>query len=526
MTSNLPTVGRPRLLILVVAYNAEKKITRVLERVPPQLADDYHVEVLVLDDSSRDQTFEASREVQRVGALPFCLHVLFNPVNQGYGGNQKIGYQFAIEKDFDFMTLLHGDGQYAPEYLPDLVRPLREGQAEAVFGSRMLERRAALRGGMPYYKFVGNRILSWLQNRMLGTSLSEFHSGYRVYSVAALKTVPFALNTNDFHFDTEIIIQLLVAGLRIREVPIPTYYGDEICHVNGLKYGRNVIKAVFLARCQRIGLFYDRRFDCAPALTDNAHYQLKVDYVSPHTVTLETVSAGSRVLDLGCAGGYVGAQLRQRNCCHVTGVDRSPLGKGVELDTFILHDLNQGLPSLACERYDYIVMLDVIEHLAAPEVFVDRLREALKLTSNTKLLVSTANIGFFVNRLMLLIGKFNYGKRGILDLTHCRLFTFQSFRRLFEQAGFRVLEARGIPGPFPLVLGNGRLSQAIVAINNWLIRLARGLFAYQIFFVVEPLPSLDYLLRQAEVQATFRIGAGAGGESSAAAAHNAVAMTK
>jgi hypothetical protein len=246
---------------------------------------------------------------------------------------------------------------------------------------------------------------------MLGTSLSEFHSGYRVYSVAALKTVPFALNTNDFHFDTEIIIQLLVAGLRIREVPIPTYYGDEICHVNGLKYGRNVIKAVFLARCQRIGLFYDRRFDCAPALTDNAHYQLKVDYVSSHTVTLETVSAGSRVLDLGCAGGYVGALLRQRNCCHVTGVDRSPLGKGVELDTFILHGLNQGLPSLACERYDYIVMLDVIEHLAAPEVFVDRLREALKLTSNTKLLVSTANIGFFVSRLMLLIGKFNWQAR-------------------------------------------------------------------------------------------------------------------
>jgi glycosyltransferase involved in cell wall biosynthesis len=497
-------VPRPRLLILIVAYNAEKSIASVLARVPPRLAEEYQVEVLVLDDSSQDRTFEASREVKDRGAIPFPLHVLFNPVNQGYGGNQKIGYHFAIQRRFDFVALVHGDGQYAPECLPDLVRPLRDGEADAVFGSRMLERAAALGGGMPLYKYVGNKVLTWFENRMLGANLSEFHSGYRIYSVKALERIPFQLNTNDFHFDTEIIVQLFVAGLRVKELPIPTYYGDEICHVNGLKYAGDVTRSVLIARCQRMGFFYDRRFDCAPAEVDNAHYQAKLDFPSPHTATLEVIPQGARVLDLGCAGGYVGAALRRLRGCRVTGVDRSPLPRGVELDDFILHDLNDGLPQLDLRGYDYVLMLDVIEHLASPETFIEQLRAGLALSPSTKLVASTANIGFVINRLMLLLGQFNYGKRGILDLTHRRLFTFGSFRRLFEQAGFRVLRVRGVPGPFPLVFGNGVLGRAVFTINDWLLRLAPGLFSYQMFFVVESLPSLEYLLREAHDQSAAR----------------------
>jgi glycosyltransferase involved in cell wall biosynthesis len=496
-------VAKPRLLILIVAYNAETTISKVLSRVPHQLSTDYDVEVLVLDDSSQDRTFERSREAQREGTLPFPLHVLFNPVNQGYGGNQKIGYHFALEHGFDFVALVHGDGQYAPECLPDLVRPLREGRADAVFGSRMLEKGGARRGGMPLYKYVGNRILSWFQNRMLGAALSEFHSGYRVYSVAALAKVPFELNTNDFHFDTEIIIQLVLSGLRIAELPIPTYYGDEICRVNGMKYAWDVTKAVVVARTQQLGLLYDRRYDCAPA-AGNTQYEPKLDYLSPHSAAHQIVPPGARVLDLGCAGGYVGAMLRRRRGCRVVGVDKFPLGPGVELDKFIVHDLNDGFPPIDAAEYDHILLLDVIEHLASPEAFIEQLRSALKFAPETKLLVSTANIGFLVNRLMLLFGQFNYGKRGILDLTHTRLFTFQSFRRLFEQGGFRVVAVRGIPGPFPLALKNKALSRFVMRVNEWLIGAAPGLFSYQMFFVVEPLPSLEYLLDKAHQQSAIR----------------------
>jgi SAM-dependent methyltransferase len=210
------------------------------------------------------------------------------------------------------------------------------------------------------------------------------------------------------------------------------------------------------------------------------------------------VPEGARVLDLGCAGGYVGAMLRSRRRCRVTGVDRVPLGPGMELDTFIVHDLNDGLGAIDLRDYDYVLLLDVIEHLTSPEAFVQQLRDGLKQSPQTTIIVSTANIGFVINRLMLLAGQFNYGKRGILDLTHCRLFTFSSFRRLFEQGGFRVREMRGIPGPFALAFGDSRVSRALLAINTALIKLSRGLFSYQMFFIVEPLPSLEYLLRSAQ----------------------------
>jgi glycosyltransferase involved in cell wall biosynthesis len=494
---------RPKLLILVVAYNAEATISAVLTRIPPELAERCSVEVLVLDDSSGDRTFDTARALTENGRLPFPLHVLINPSNLGYGGNQKIGYQFAIERGFDFVALLHGDGQYAPECLPALVAPLCAGDADAVFGSRMLERGAARKGGMPLYKFFGNRILTRFQNRMLGTSLSEFHSGYRVYSVAALKRLPFALNTNDFHFDTEIIVQLVMAGARIAELPIPTYYGDEICHVNGLRYAADVAKSVLAARIQRLGVFYDRRFDVERESAPNAHYDPKLDYDSPQHRVLQSIPEGARVLDLGCAGGHLGAMLRRERRAVVTGVDRHALAPGIQLDEFVRWDLNDGLP-FALDRYDYVLLLDVIEHLASPELFVEQLRAALAQTPSTTLLVSTANIGFVVTRGMLLLGQFNYGKRGILDRTHTRLYTFASFRRLFEQIGFEIVTSSGIPAPWPMASGTGVAGRAALALNRWLIALGRGLFSYQIFMVVRPLPSLEYLLRATKEHSALR----------------------
>src|SRR5215472_9227046 len=211
---------KPRVLIFIVAYNAEKTIESVVSRIPADLAEQYELDILIIDDASPDATFLRSHDLSCSAAPRFPIHALFNPVNQGYGGNQKLGYRYAITHGYDFVALLHGDGQYAPECLPALLEPLAKGEAAAVFGSRMLTRGAALKGGMPLYKFIGNKILTWCQNRLLRTAFSEFHSGYRVYSTAALKKIPFDRNTNDFHFDTEIIIQLLIAGMRVRELPI------------------------------------------------------------------------------------------------------------------------------------------------------------------------------------------------------------------------------------------------------------------------------------------------------------------
>jgi glycosyltransferase involved in cell wall biosynthesis/2-polyprenyl-3-methyl-5-hydroxy-6-metoxy-1,4-benzoquinol methylase len=495
--------GRPRLLVLIVAYHAEATIRPTLERIPTSLLEAYDVEVLVIDDSSTDGTFEQSDAVRRAKTLPFPLTVLFNPVNQGYGGNQKIGLHYAIQQQFDFVVLLHGDGQYAPECLPDLVGPLARGEADAVLGSRMLRKADALRGGMPLYKFLGNIVLTTLQNRLLRSHLSEFHSGYRVYTTDALRRIPFHLNTNAFHFDTEIIIQLMAAGLRIREMPIPTYYGDEICRVNGITYAKNVLLACVRALAQEWSLFYDRKFDAVPSTTSNVHYKPRLGFESAHTLALDRIPDGSRVVDIGCAGGYLGQMLRQRGC-HVTGIDVFPLAEGCTLDEFRLSDLNQSPFPVDLEHVDYAVMLDVIEHLASPERFVDDFIAAAARNPKIKLIVSTGNVAFIVVRLMMLAGQFNYGKRGILDLTHTRLFTFGTFRRLFEQSGFQVLELRGVPAPFPLALGHGAIGRLLLGVNKALLHVSGRLFAFQIFAVVQPGPGLAYLLDRARLESGRR----------------------
>lgn len=230
----------PRIGILVVAYNAESTLASVLDRIPDAIAARI-AEVIVLDDASADATHAVGLAYARP-ALAGKLTVRKNPVNLMYGGNQKLGYRIAMEHDLDIVVLLHGDGQYAPEVMADLLGPLERGEADLVMGSRMLVRGAARKGGMPLYKYIGNRILTTYQNLVAGTRLSEFHSGYRAYSVAALREVPLDRLTDSWHFDTQIILELRARGKRIVEVPIPTYYGDEICYVEGVPYAWNCVK--------------------------------------------------------------------------------------------------------------------------------------------------------------------------------------------------------------------------------------------------------------------------------------------
>ncbi len=495
-------IAKKKLLIFIVAYNAEKTIESVLTRIPESLGENFDTEILVIDDASKDNTFERGELMRRGNSLPFPLRVLFNPKNQGYGGNQKIGFHYAIENNFDFVVLLHGDGQYAPEMLPVLLLPLSAGVADAVFGSRMISRFGALKGGMPLYKYVGNKVLTFIQNKLLGSNLSEFHSGYRLYSVNALRRIPFDKNSNVFHFDTEIIIQLMFAGLQIKEVPIPTYYGDEICYVNGMRYAIDVLIATAKARMQKMGLFYDRKFDCRNDSPVNSHYQIKLGYTSPHSIVLDKVKAGSRVLDLGCAGGYLSAKLKERGCV-VTGIDVAPLEAGITLDEFHIHDLNKPLP-IDASQFDYILLMDVIEHLNSPEKFVENLLESMKGRDKAEIMVSSGNVAFCLMRLMLLFGQFNYGKRGILDLTHTRLFTAKTLKQLFLQNGYEVAECLGVPAPFPLAVGNNMLGRAMCKINDWFIYLSKSLFSYQIFFVIRAKPTLAALLQDAYESSSAR----------------------
>jgi 2-polyprenyl-3-methyl-5-hydroxy-6-metoxy-1,4-benzoquinol methylase len=420
---------KPRIMVHIVAYNAAATLARVLDRIPhdlrPRLA-----EICVFDDASSDNTFLVGKGYQQVREMP-QLQVFRNQKNRGYGGNQKLGYRYAIEHGFDVVVLLHGDGQYAPEAMPNLLKPVLDGEADAVFGSRMLEPGAARRGGMPLYKYVGNKILTRFENAFLEMDLSEFHSGYRVYSVNALKQIPFDANSDDFHFDTQIIIQLKAAGMRIKEVPIPTYYGDEICHVNGLRYARDVARSVLEYRMHQAGVVRRPEYSHVPP----AMYSEKFSAFSSHQRIIDRVARGARVLDVGCAGGYLARALGAKGCT-VVGVDARPDPAASEAcSRFYVADLDGGGWAPEERDFDYIIFADVLEHLRDTSI----LRRAKSwLAPGGKIIASTGNVALWFMRLQLLSGRFRYAPRGILDETHVRLYTRETFRDLIREAGLAI----------------------------------------------------------------------------------------
>jgi glycosyltransferase involved in cell wall biosynthesis len=480
-----------RLLIFIVAYNAEATIEKVLRRIPPALRTN-DTEVLIIDDSSSDNTFARGVGYKQQNS-EFKITVLRTPENQGYGGNQKLGYRYAIDNGFDIVALLHGDGKYAPERLPALLKSIIEDKTDAVLGSRLIDKRASLRAGMPFGKWIGNRVFTAFENAVLGTQLSDFHCGYRIYSTCALAQVPFEKNTNDFHFDTEIVIQFLLKKLRILEATIPMFYGDGISYRDAVKYAWNIFKTTVRARLCQLSLFYDRRYDVQAV---EEVYDLKLGYASSHTAAIAAAKPGSRILDIGCGQGRVGAEFAKLGC-HVTGLDRYIPSDDVRRTSmdFVRWDLDRAEFPINVSQFDQIFLLDIIEHLKEPSHFMDELRFATGC-KRPEIILTTANIGFFATRLMLLFGQFNYGKKGILDVTHTRLFTFRSIHELLTQSGYKIVELRGIPAPFPLALGRTFLARFLLAMNAALIRLSKGLFAYQIFIRAEAMPTVNNLLKE------------------------------
>jgi len=227
-----------KILIFIPAYNVEKKIYSVVKRIPKEIFKD-KVTILIINDFSNDNT---SQEIEKIKSNFYYEFALINNRKQmGYGGTQKIAFDFAIENNFEILIMVHGDGQYAPEEIPNFIKEYDDEKLMAVFGSRMINYKDAIKGGMPIYKFIGNIILTFIQNLILQSNISEFHSGYRSFRINSLKKIDYKNKANYYHFDTEIIIELLKKNLKLKEIKIPTHYGDEISHLKSIPYGLNVL---------------------------------------------------------------------------------------------------------------------------------------------------------------------------------------------------------------------------------------------------------------------------------------------
>ncbi len=220
--------ARPRVVIVMPAYNAAKTLEDTFRAIPEGLFD----EIVVVDDHSRDDTTELARRLN--------LKAIRHPHNVGYGGNQKTCYMEALRDGAQIVVMLHPDGQYDPKIIPDMVKPIAEGRADMVLGSRMLTPGGAKAGGMPGWKRVANWFLTTVENAVMRRSFTECHTGYRAYSRKFLETVPFLRNSNGFVFDTEVIFQAVHFELPVVEVPVSTRYFADASSVGfstGVVYG-------------------------------------------------------------------------------------------------------------------------------------------------------------------------------------------------------------------------------------------------------------------------------------------------
>ncbi len=224
-----------KIVVVMPAYNAAKTLQATYDDIPKGLVDT----IILVDDASHDETVNKAKELG--------LKVFVHTKNRGYGGNQKTCYTEALKEGADIVIMLHPDYQYDPKLITAIIKPIIDGRADLVLASRLLSG-TALSGGMPFYKFISNRFLTACENIFLGQKLSEFHTGYRAYSKKLLTSIPFMKNSENFVFDTEVIVQTVYFGFKIEEIPCPTRYmkdASSISFKNSVVYGMQTLLAVF-----------------------------------------------------------------------------------------------------------------------------------------------------------------------------------------------------------------------------------------------------------------------------------------
>jgi glycosyltransferase involved in cell wall biosynthesis len=241
-----------KIVVVMPALNAARTLERTVSAIPNEWVD----EIILVDDNSSDDTVRLAR------GLP--LHVVWHPHNVGYGGNQKTCYLEALQRDADVVVMLHPDGQYEPSLIPELVAPILSGEADLVLGSRLAEPGMARAGGMPLHKYLANRGLTAIENRVLHTNLSEMHTGYRAYSRKLLLDVPFLRNALDFSFDSEMLMQAAHFGYRIAEVPARSRYFADASSISlrpSIVYALKTLWAAVRLKLHRGGILRSRKFE-------------------------------------------------------------------------------------------------------------------------------------------------------------------------------------------------------------------------------------------------------------------------
>lgn len=432
-----------------------------------------------------------ARDLHTMAADHPNLDVLALAGSPGYGALQKAAFEHALRIGLDLVIVVPAGAPLAAGVLQTLLAPFADAGVAAVFGSRLLPGNGA-GGRLPLLRGMANRVVSGIQRWQLRSGITDYHSGFRAYRTTALARLPFRHNGDSLQFDTELAIQLQWKGDRVVEVAIPRHSGGRVRGFAALRYAWQSIATVLRARANRAYLVYHPKFD----VDDGTDYSFKEASTSVHQAVLRRDwRSNTSVLELGAGHGGVARALHARGT-RVVAVDYARPKEAFPFP-YLQHDLDQPFAERVCAelgaaglggRVDCVVALDVIEHLTRPELGLREIRNVL--VPGGRLVASTGNIAFWAIRLMLVFGQFNYGKKGILDRTHTRLFSVRSFRRTIEGEGFRVRSIKGFGPPIEDMIGKSWPLRALDRFAAWLARVWPSMFAYQILVEADVGPAV------------------------------------
>jgi 2-polyprenyl-3-methyl-5-hydroxy-6-metoxy-1,4-benzoquinol methylase len=463
----------PRIALFIFDCPDTESLQRVLDRIP-RTVDEWFAEIVIMQERSASRSRPVPREFLGSGPANLRIHRL--PRDAGYGGARKAAFEYALLQGFDHVVVMRGDGLHPPEALPALIYPIFDDLAQMVFAYRHLRLPQAPGSWKLIPNLIAHALATGFQNRLLGLRLRDYHSGYRVYSMHAIERLPFQLDADDHRFDMQIVIQCRALGVPVNEMPVGPIWSEYSTNFLG---ARAVLRAFRCAVDYRLHQLHAYRLG-QYLVDEGVRYTLKHSKTGSHMQIVDAIEPGSFVLDLGCSQGLLARPLREKGV-RVTGVDIAPPARPPdELEQYFQRDLEVPLELPVGREFDYVVVSDVIEHLRNRTQLLRGARRYLK--EGGRLIISTPNIALWFYRLSLLVGRFEYGPRGVLDETHVRLFTRATFRREVEKAGFFVLNEKVTALPFEIVFestGRSRLVRSMSNFSHLLARLWPSMFAYQ-----------------------------------------------
>ncbi len=457
----------PRFGLFLCDCSDAEILRKTLARISDEVAETFREIVIMLDRPSGRVLSAATALLD--GRRP-NLRIHRPPRDSGPGAVRKAAFEYALLKDFDHAIVMRGDGAHPPEALPELLGAARADPDRFVL---------AFDEDRPEHRNPTHRLSTFVQNRILGMRLRDHHTSFRLYPCDALARIPFQLDSDGPLFDIEVVLQLRALGIPIHEIPIvqpPGRPGGGRADGPDAVLDLRACTTALAYRLHQIHVTRDGRF----LVDHDIHYTLKRSKTGSHVQIVSAIAPGSSVLDLGCSTGLLARPLLEKNV-RVTGVDAGP-GERLsrELAEYHQRDLERPLELPHGRDFDYVVCADVIEHLRNRARLLKGARRYLK--PEGRLIISTPNIALWFYRLSLLVGRFEYGPRGVLDETHVHLYTGSTFRREVEKAGFSIQKQRVTALPFEVVFestGRSRLIRGLETTYHALARIWPSLFAYQ-----------------------------------------------